>query len=176
MKSFRDQTVAIPLSKGFVAIVDADMADEVNRYKWYAETPKSRDLVYAARNYRVSDGRTGTQYLHEFIAGFGMADHINGNGLDNRRQNLRRATHSQNGYNVPIRNHNSSGYKGVSRCKQTGRWQVRISADGKERHIGRYVCAEEAALAYDQAARELHGEFATFNFPRPGERAARKAE
>ena len=147
----------------------------VNQYKWYAETPRSRNVVYAARNFRASEGKGGIQYLHSFISGYSRADHINGYGLDNRRENLRDATRSQNGYNVSIRRDGSSGFKGVSPCKQTGRWQVRISANGRNRHIGRYRTAEEAAHAYDDAARDLHGEFARLNFPEPGEQPARKA-
>jgi hypothetical protein len=166
--------IEIPLSKGYFAVIDADDADLVNQYKWYAETPRSRN-VYAARNFRVAEGRSGIQYLHSFISGYPMADHINGNGLDNRRENLRDATPSQNCYNAPIRRDSSSGFKGVSPCKQTGRWQVRISANGRNRRIGRYRTAEEAARAYDEAARNLHGLFARLNFPEPGEQPARKA-
>lgn len=89
-------------------------------------------------------------------------DHINGDGLDNRIENLRECTHQQNLANTgkSKRVDVSSKYKGVSLRRQTGRWRARITVDGRERAIGNYDTEEAAAAAYADAARKLHGEFA----------------
>lgn len=91
-------------------------------------------------------------------------DHINGNGLDNRNSNLRLATNSQNQHNARKQLNNRSGYMGVSWDRRTERWLVQIQADNVQRHLGRFDDPVEAACAYDDAARKLHGEFATLNF------------
>ena len=89
-------------------------------------------------------------------------DHRDNDGLNNRRSNLRMATRSQNmtnkEYGVGI-----SGYRGVSR--NGSRWRARVIHNNKEHHIGTFDTIEEAAKAYDQLAKELHGEFAMLNFP-----------
>ena len=89
-------------------------------------------------------------------------DHINRNGLDNRRSNLRLATHAQNEANKPPRGE----YKGAYWCKKSGRWRASIRVDGRLRHMGRFATREEAARVYDDAALEAFGEFAYLNFPR----------
>lgn len=97
-----------------------------------------------------------------------MIDHKNGNGLDNRRSNLRFCTNAQNQHNQrkwgsrsgkPL----SSRYKGVS-WHRRGHWRAKIQAQGKRRYLGQFQSEEAAARAYDRAARELHGEFAVLNF------------
>jgi hypothetical protein len=88
-------------------------------------------------------------------------DHVNGNGLDNRRENLRLATHSQNMANKP--GWGASGFKGVY-AEPRGRWRSRIMVEGRRVGLGMYPTAEEAAKAYDAAAREYFGEFAWTNF------------
>jgi len=92
-------------------------------------------------------------------------DHINGNGLDNRRANLRPATGIENRRNRRRSRKNTSGYAGVSWDKVNRKWYAYITADGRMRALGRFDTAEEAALARDRAALELHGEFARLNFP-----------
>jgi hypothetical protein len=92
-----------------------------------------------------------------------IVDHINHNKLDNRRANLRIATHAENIRNSKFRSNNTSGYKGVYFCKQTGRWSAQIKANGKTRRLGRFDTAREAGAIYDRAASKLHGEFAVLN-------------
>lgn len=89
-------------------------------------------------------------------------DHINGNGLDNRRENLRIATRAQNLANAGSRT-GTSIYKGVSFCRKTGRWKVQICIDGKNYNLGRFDTPEEAAVVYNEAAVKAWGEFATTN-------------
>jgi hypothetical protein len=96
-------------------------------------------------------------------------DHINGNKLDNRRENLRVATKSQNLGNQKIRSTNTSGFKGVNwkqwrKIRSSGAWTARISVGSKRIHLGYFSTAEEAARAYDSAAQQYFGEFAKLNF------------
>ena len=92
-------------------------------------------------------------------------DHIDGNGLNNQENNLRYSTHSQNMSNRGLDKNNKSGFKGVSWYQPSQKWQVKIAVQGKQKHLGYYSDIEEAARAYDAAAKELHGEFAWLNFP-----------
>ena len=91
-----------------------------------------------------------------------IVDHINQDPLDNRRQNLRLATRSQNAANLGPYANNTSGYKGVDFNR--GKWRARITQDGVRYFLGTFDTAEDAARAYDQKALELFGEFASLNF------------
>lgn len=94
-----------------------------------------------------------------------QVDHINGHELDCRRSNLRSATKSENMRNRGAPANNTSGFKGVIFHKQSGLWWARIAVDGKDKSLRMHATAEDAARAYDAAARELHGAFAYLNFP-----------
>ena len=94
-----------------------------------------------------------------------VCDHINGNGLDNRKANLRPATRAQNGWNRCKSNVKSrSRYKGLSWDSKDKRWEVRISVNGRRIYIGRFQGQIEAAMAYDRAAKKYHGRYAQVNF------------
>lgn len=95
-----------------------------------------------------------------------FVDHINHNGLDNRKANVRPATPADNARNAryPKRN-TTSKYRGVWYNKQTKKWRVQILVNRKKKHIGYFNNETDAAKAYDRAARRLHGEFAILNFP-----------
>jgi len=98
-----------------------------------------------------------------------LIDHINGNRLDNRIENLRLATFSQNGANAKRHSRNTSGLKGASkvlkRGKWTGRWQSSITVRNKQFNLGYFDTKEEAHVAYLAAAKEHHGEFASDGKP-----------
>jgi hypothetical protein len=100
-----------------------------------------------------------------------LVDHINESGegdygLNNRKSNLRLASQSQNLHNSAPYKNNKSGYRGVHYMRPPRkRWVCSIAVNGKSRHLGRFMTAEEAARAYDKAAVELMGEFASLNFP-----------
>ena len=88
-----------------------------------------------------------------------MIDHADGNGLNNRRANLRQASRSQNACNQKKRRDNTSGFKGVVRSKKTGRFVATIKISGKRKSLGWYACPTAAYFAYVKAAREVYGEF-----------------
>jgi AP2 domain. len=86
-------------------------------------------------------------------------DHINGIKHDNRWENLRACSRSENLYNTQVRRDNSAGVKGVDWDKQRGKYVARIKINGRQTHLGRFSSLDEAKKAYDRAARENHGEF-----------------
>jgi hypothetical protein len=98
-------------------------------------------------------------------------DHINGDPSDNRRKNLRLATELDNQRNMCLPKHNSSGFKGVSFRRDRGKFRAYISLHNKIKHLGTFENAEDAARAYDEAARFYFGSFACLNFPNPGEQS-----
>jgi hypothetical protein len=157
----------IELTQGKVAIVDDEFYEELNKRKWQAKDYKIG--YYATRGDRCS-GRMVTTLMHRLvmeIAGAPLGrciDHINRNTLDNRLENLRSCDHSQNKCNAGPRIDNKSGFKGVSQ-RLSGMYRAVIQFRGKQQSVGDFASAEEAARAYDTAARKLHGEFAYQNFP-----------
>lgn len=160
----------IPITKGYVALVDDEDFDWLSQWKWQARFIPGR-TVYAQRTQRLTPGVHGlrkTITMHRAImnAPDGLdVDHVNLDGLDNRRANLRLCTPSQNAYNVGVRPHSRSGYKGVRFHKQSGLWRARITVAGVVISLGYHNTAEDAARAYDAAARREHGAFARVNFP-----------
>ena len=151
----------IPLTMGKFAKVDAADYDWLMQWKWHALWKKRTGLFYAIHK----DSKDHIR-MHRLILGLvpgdGLqGDHINKDGLDNRRSNLRIATVSQNNFNRGASRLNKSGYKGVSWHKN--RWRASITAKGKDYQLGYFATAELAHAAYCKAAMELHGEFARFS-------------
>ena len=110
-----------------------------------------------------------TVLMHRFIINAPKdmeIDHINGNGLDNRKSNLRICTRSQNAANHKLLSSNKSGYTGVHYAnteKRRKRWVASLRANGKKKIIGRFYTREEAAIVYNEAAIKYHGKFARLN-------------
>jgi hypothetical protein len=157
----------IRLTRREFAIVDAGDYHRLARYKWHAM--KGAKTFYAARWGPRADGRKRKFYqMHREIVHIppGMVcDHINGNGLDNRKANVRAVTLAQNRWNSPkSRAKSRSKFKGLAWDKKDKRWEVRISVNGRRIYIGRFKDELQAAKAYDKAASKYHGRFASLNF------------
>ncbi len=154
--------VWIKLTQGKETCVDLADWPLVREYTWFAYRDRGCGECFYAT------GRVGgrTVRLHRLLAGQdGLeVDHKDGNGLNNLRSNLRVATHAQNMYNRRAPKTNVSGFKGIR--LQGRRWVARVgSGGGKPRYIGSFSSSQEAALAYDQAAKQAFGDFARLNFP-----------
>lgn len=153
----------IPLTMGVAAIVDDEDYDRIVAMgKWCAS--KRPHTFYGIRAVRRDDGTRTSRHMHAAITGWDFVDHIDGNGLNNTRGNLRPADRAQNSCNSRRRTDNKSGYRGVSWSRTNDKWRAVIHRYGKRTHLGYYATADEAARAYDDAAREMHGAFATLNF------------
>jgi hypothetical protein len=160
--------IEIHLNQGKVALLDDEDARWAT-YAWSAVRGPRDTTWYAVHaGARTSAGRPHLR-LHRAILGVTgprvRVDHINGNGLDNRRANLRIATNGQNMANRKPNRGTASGFKGVHWHPQRRKWQARVQALGIRRSLGLFDTAAEAARAYDVAARETFGEFARLNSP-----------
>ena len=157
----------IYLGEGKFTIVDEQDYYRYNDFSWSPQK-KSR-TYYAIRVISNCEKTLRIVSLHREIMNEPkglLVDHKNGDGLDNRRANLRTATRFDNIHNRRKRKtKTSSRYTGVHIDKETGRWVVRIRNRGKRIWLGSFAEEEEAAKAYDRAARKYYGEFARLNFP-----------
>lgn len=159
----------IQLTKGYYAIVDDEDFEWLMNHSWCVNDSKPR------LRYVTSWIKGNIIGMHRMILQhYGLledskhVDHIDGNGLNNQKDNLRACTRAENGRNRkgPFKN----GYLGISRSKsKKNPWMAKIMTNGKSIYLGLFPTKEDAALAYDKAALELHGEFATLNFPAVGE-------
>ena len=149
----------IRMSGGHVAKIDACDLAVASAFGWAAMV-KPR-TVYAYRTERVGEKKR-TIYLHRVIMGVPQGlqvDHVDGDGLNNCRSNLRLATESQNQCNRRLQQNNASGFKGVYWDAKRGKWRSEIRKLGKKLHLGRFDTPQEAHHAYSAASAELHGEF-----------------
>ncbi len=148
----------IKISKGKEVIVDDDDFEELNKFKWHYNK-----LGYVARSGKENGKRFGV-YMHRQIMNTPKGkytDHINGNTLDNTKNNLRICTQAENSRNSRSKN---NGYKGVIKRTNHNSYMAQIELQGKVFYLGNYKTAELAAKAYDKKAIELFGEFAKLNF------------
>jgi hypothetical protein len=167
-------TVQVPLTRGLHALVDDADADLVMRYRWQAH--RGCTTWYASRYVVVTPEVVRAELMHRLLTGWPETDHINGDGLDNRRVNLRAVTRSQNIQNSRKRRGAGSRYKGVYLYARRGHWVAQIylfdptrTPPKRQVRLGSFASEEAAACAYDDAARRHFGEFAALNFPRQGE-------
>lgn len=152
----------IQLTQGQVAKVSDNRFNYLSQFKWYAVYTPSVNGYYAARRFgktqilmhrEIMDAPNGTQI-----------DHQDGDGLNNQNENLRFCTAAQNQFNRNKQINNSSGFKGVDFHKNMNKWRAKIQLNYKRIHLGYFDSAEEAARAYDEAAKKYYGEFAMLNF------------
>lgn len=154
-----DGLLFIELRDAVFAVADADDLDAVASVRWHLRESKKARTNYAGTN--STNGQSGLLHRRLLDAPPALTvDHINGNGLDNRRQNLRLCTHSENMKNLPRNGKNVTGHRGVSFHAATGKYIAQIWCDNQHHWLGRHDTIEEAAAAYALAARKLHGEFA----------------
>jgi hypothetical protein len=171
-----EELMQIPLTQGKFAIIDKDDYDKICDYKWFAV--KSRNSYYAASHGKNRE----TIKMHRVILGLNdkkqICDHIDHNGLNNSKFNLRVCTDSENAKNTTSRNGASSKYLGVSyspirkrKLKSGGysfnehnrKWLTQIQCDKKKSYVGRFATEIEAAIAYNKVAIEKFGSFANVN-------------
>lgn len=156
----------IKLSKGQYALIDDEDFDFLNQWKWSLMCDEY-GLCYA---YRKEPSRYNGRsvYMHREILNLKnkslLIDHINHNGLDNQKQNLRLCNEKTNHLNRKKCLNTSSKYKGVYFHKASLKWLAQIQKYGKHEYLGMFESQEKAALAYNQRARQLFGEFAYLNF------------
>jgi hypothetical protein len=148
----------IPLTNGGIALVDSEDYAEVMQHKWY------RMDVGRTSYARQTGHLDGKQFMHQFVLNvIEEIDHIDGDGLNNRRDNLRKVTHQQNSFRQRKRKGSyTSIYKGVYR-KPSGKWVAQICIAGKSKNLGTFPTEEAAALAYNEAAKEVFGAYARTN-------------
>lgn len=152
----------ISLTQGLYAKVDDEDFDWLSHWKWLAMVDKNRGVAYAARSVRTEEGKLRPLLMHRLILNVGEGeevDHQNGNPLDNRRENLRVVSRADNLRNRRTFKNNKSGYKGVTYNPKSKKWKVIVN-------IGTFDTAEEAALAYDSAIKQIFGDLARGNFPK----------
>jgi len=153
----------IELTQGYVALIDDEDYELVSGYEWHLH--RDRNANYA-RTSVSRNGKRARVYMHRLImdAPKGrQVDHIDHDALNNRRANLRMCTASQNQGNQRKQTGTSSQYKGVCWHKEKGKWHAKIKANAPCRHLGYFSDETDAARAYNDAARELFGEFAELN-------------
>jgi hypothetical protein len=169
----------IPISGlKYFAKIDVEEFEDIAQYKWHIVKKKNKKNGYAVRQIRIN-GKRKKEYMHRRILGITdgvLADHINGDILDNRIQNLRVANRNQNQWNSKPR-HGTSQYKGVYWHKHNRLWyatlqyynqRIYIKQFNKEIVSGVDVGEIKAAKAYDEAAKKYYGNFARLNFPEEG--------
>ena len=148
----------IPLSgpggRGLALLVDDDDYELMSQFRWHANKDGE------GRYYPVV-----TLTAHQLLVDYPLTDHVNGNGLDNTRDNLREATYLQNSMNRGLRSDSRTGYKGVSWVASRQKFRARIQVGGKRLSSRFYESAADAGRAYDALAREHFGKWARLNFP-----------
>jgi hypothetical protein len=159
----------IQLSKGYSTVVDDTDPKKPWLQKWHAVERRTADTnqlyaVYAATNYCTPEGKRRQLLMHRYLLGLTNpkveVDHKDGNGLNNHRRNLRKATDGQNAMNAAKRKDNTSGHKGVNWHLWQGKWTARVQVGRKRISLGYFDTLEEAVKARIAGAKKHHKSFA----------------
>ena len=160
------------VAAGRVALVDDEDLEFVSQFSWHVQEIRRQGAhsvsisgPYAMTSVRRDDGSQTKRYMHSLLTGWPKVDHVNHEGLDNRRHNLRPVNLSYNAANQRLRTDGSSCYKGVHWDKSRNRWIAQIKDGSRRVRLGQFSDEIEAAFAYDQAALRIYGEYACLNFP-----------
>lgn len=171
-----NDAVTIPLTRGLVTVISPQDVDYVAAHKWLAQSASQGRFYVCRADYENPPPGKRRAYLllhRELLQAppHLVVDHINGDSLDNRRENLRLCTISQNAFNKRKQNHGKlSKYKGVAFVQYLNRknpWMAFISVSGKRTYLGYFPSESAAALAYNNAAIKLHKDFAHINIITP---------
>lgn len=160
MKLINVSTPKYPLT--FAKVDDEDF-EVLSQFKWSAH--KAGKTMYAMRNFSFKKGgKRGVVRMHQsLLPKAEEIDHVNHDGLDNRKTNLRSCTHAQNMINRRKRRSRSQ-FKGVTWHKAASKWMAQVHVGDIHKYLGLFDCEGCAAIAYDKAAKEMHGEFSSLNF------------
>jgi hypothetical protein len=156
----------IPLTHEQVARVSPHRFEEINSFEWSARWSKNAGSYYAVRSSRPINGKRHTILMHRQILGLAYGDPREGDHVDpedtlnNTDENLRIASVPEQQRNKGLTKSNTSGFKGVSWHKATGKWQAQIMAEMKKKYLGLFDTKELAHAAFCAAAAKYHGEFA----------------
>ena len=160
----------IKLTQGQFALVDDQDFDWLNQWSWQARFSRDTNSFYVLRGEYIErkNGKRIQQtiLMHRAILEMPtgeFVDHINHDTLDNRHENLRLVTATQNNQNKRMQKNNTSGYKGVSWNKERRKWSAYIRTNGSIKFLGYFAVLREAAHAYNNAAKSIFGEFACIN-------------
>jgi hypothetical protein len=169
------QLLPLTNAPGLYALVDDDTYTWAQHSRWLRKRGPKRATQYAYRRTRGPDGKVREEFLHRLVLGLApsdprQVDHADLNGLDNQRRNLRAATPSENFANRNPRKDTKTGFKGVSRHRASGKWQVKIAFNRTCYPLGLYESPQEAAEAYNVAATLVHRDFARLNVIPPEHR------
>jgi AP2 domain len=146
----------ITLTRGYVTVIDNEDRTITDDRTWHAHLVPHRNTVYACT--KINSRHT---LLHRLLADWAEVDHADGDGLNNRRSNLRDGTGLRNKANKGLQANSTSGFKGVSR--RGAKWGAFIKVNRKQVYLGLFGTPEDAAAAYDRAAVRYFGEYARTN-------------
>lgn len=153
----------IKINRSLYLLIDNKDFKKIKLFHWYAAKKFTDKTFYVVRHYYTIDGKRNNQGIHRFLLNITdpniLVDHINGNGLDNRRCNLRIVTKSENQKNRGNNKNNTSGYKGVSYHKLKKKYISVIGFNGKKIFLGYFKNPKQASKVYNKKAKELFGKF-----------------
>ena len=151
----------VPLTRGYEAVIDATDVPLVQDCNWVVTSP-TRSTVYAWAFFVDAEGVKSSLRMHRLFLSpedSEVIDHIDGNGLNNRRNNIRICSVTENNWNTKVSRANRSGYAGVHWDRRKGKWRASIGFKGKDIHLGRFKDPMKAHEAYLRALAEYRGSF-----------------